>query len=348
MLKLGILSIAITYLCPTDANYAISYTDRKFPFILRGGASNSVDDTDTNNIKEISAHNRRQLIGVIDLRPKLGSDSIIYAQDNSSDGIDKDTTSDLIFRRANFPQVHLQDDDEISDKNEEMMDEQAAFSNSIGNLCCTVYLIIAYNFDDGKTVLHSSLGGTKLMALVDGVRSRMLQAEANQRIDGESSFNNDNTTKLVLVLVPTDENNIVNASNPRVLDLKNISSDDWDASGSQFFVDRLSEAFALGGEEYQSMDPFAVEMIGAFTQTDDEVKDDNDNSDNEINEVILAHIQSMLRSNGVEAEPKATLSTEDFQNFIRQAYISAGGAAEKLSFQDVHNLCIEIQGNVAK
>jgi hypothetical protein len=336
MLKLGVLSIAITYLCPTDANYAIPYTDHKFAFILRGGgSSSSADDTvDNNNIMEgISASNRQQMIGVIDLRPKLGPDSIIFAQDNSRDGVDKDTLSDVIFHRANFPTVHLQDNDEISDNNEEMMDEQAASSNSIGKLCSTVYLIIAYNFDDGKTVLHSSLGGTKLMALVDGVRSRMLQAEANQRIDGESSFNNDNATKLVLVLVPTDENNIVNTINPRVLDLKNIGSDDWDASGAHFLVDRLSEAFALGGEEYQSMDPFAVEMIGAFTQTDDEVEDDNNNSDNEINEVILAHIQSMLRSNDVEAKPKATLSMEEFQNFIRQAYISASGAAEKLSFQ---------------
>jgi hypothetical protein len=53
-----------------------------------------------------------------------------------------------------------------------MMEQQAASSYCIGSLCSTVYLTIEYDFEGGKTVLHRSFGGVKVMAFVNGARSR--------------------------------------------------------------------------------------------------------------------------------------------------------------------------------
>ncbi len=205
---------------------------------------------------------------MIDLRPTPGPDGILLVRDGSArdgDGGNEGIGSD-VARRAIFP---LAGRDESS-ADEAEMDRRAASSHSVGNVCSTVYLIIAYDFDNGKTMLHRSFGGAKLMAFVDGVRSRRhreMNDAATDEIGEEAS------TKLVLVFVPSSSSsamtllsNISSSSTTpenNLLDLTK-NNDKWDASGANFLVDRLSEAFALGGEVYRNMEPFAVEMVGAF------------------------------------------------------------------------------------
>ena len=123
----------------------------------------------------------------------------------------------------------------------------------------------------------------------------------------------------------------------------------WDASGAKFLVDRLSEAFSLGGEEYRSMEPSIVEMVGVFDDigqvneysNSKTEADDNNNSDNEMNDVVLRHIECSLLKNDhsdTTGEPhketsSAATSLEEFQDFIRNTYESSGGVSGNVNFQ---------------
>lgn len=334
-------------------------------FVPRGGGVSTIIDG--------------KKIGVIDLRPKPADpDSVIllHEDDTSNDDDDNiDSTFDVV-QEAVFPTTAIhQHDDEIAVVDiDEMMDEQAASSHSIGNLCSTVYLIIAYDFENGKTVLHRSFGGTKLMAFVDGVRNRLhgMMNPANQAGGGSDD---DVTTKLIILLIPsspsstttllsnwpssgTKPDNILLANtNPLldklVLDLTNTDSNsDWDASGATYLVDKLSEAFALGGEEYQNTDPFEVEFVGVFnnvgdlTKEKEEEKDPGDDTNSSQSEVIVRHIVCSLRgkhcnAKGIgdtvlqtsSAEDAASSSSNDFQDQIRRTYEAAGGVADNVNFQ---------------
>ncbi|KAL3762163.1 hypothetical protein ACHAW5_003193 [Stephanodiscus triporus] len=233
-------------LCSAVANNVIPYTSlRRIPFVPSGGCLAPAD--------------YRLLIGVLDLRPTLDQDSIIVLKGSSENSSDN---AFEVVQQARFP---VPKDDNTAIENE--MDKHAASSHRIGNLCSTVYLVIEYDFDNGKTVLHRSFGGAKLLAFIDGVRSRWHELSQINKSDESAA------TKLTLLLVPTSTsqsstvlNHIVfsNRTNSHLntiaLELGETGDTDWDASGVRFLIRRLSEAFALGGQEFQNVEPFAVEV----------------------------------------------------------------------------------------
>ena len=245
--------IALMLSCSTGANNLIPYTSlRRIPFVPRGGCSSNTADSPTVD---------RLLIGVLDLRPTPDPDSIIVLKGiagNSSDAFE-------VVQQARFPGPKYDGKSDIENE----LDQQAASSHCIGNLCSTVYLAIEYDFDNGKTVLHRSLGGAKLMAFVDGARCRWHGlSQTNKTDEGDA-------TKLIILLVPSSTSRIkfltalnhkasLNTCNPRLktisLNLEATGDTDWDASGVAFLVGRLSEAFALGGQEFQKVEPFAIQF----------------------------------------------------------------------------------------
>ncbi|KAL7550042.1 hypothetical protein ACHAWF_013308, partial [Thalassiosira exigua] len=145
----------------------------------------------------------RGLFGVIDLRPNPARDGIFLARETSPAGDDEGGSNLDVVGRALYPPAYGRegsDGEETMTPEEEdaVMSQQAAISHTIGELCPSVYLIVAYDFDGGKTALHRSLGGAKLMSFVDGVRSRMHQmGGAAVECSGDES-----ATRLILILVP--------------------------------------------------------------------------------------------------------------------------------------------------
>eukprot|EP00581_Thalassiosira_minuscula_P002283 CAMPEP_0183745870 /NCGR_PEP_ID=MMETSP0737-20130205/66464_1 /TAXON_ID=385413 /ORGANISM="Thalassiosira miniscula, Strain CCMP1093" /LENGTH=415 /DNA_ID=CAMNT_0025981549 /DNA_START=32 /DNA_END=1277 /DNA_ORIENTATION=- len=412
-----IIFATVSSLCCVDTANAIPYALTARPFALSipsGGGAIS----DNNDHIFASASDRQRLIGIIDLRPTPEADSIIFLPNKTGDEDEKqsdDASIDAISdRQALFPSAVASSSQETISANEieDMMDQQAASSHSIGGLCSTVYLVIAYDFDNGKTDLHRLFGGAKLMAFVDGVRSRWHQQNMNS--GGASPVGEEFATKLVLVFVPasakatatifspesaTSENillpsesepdlnyvvfdltnsngiewktsfgfrassakatatifspesatseNILLPSesepdlNCVVFDLTNSDKIEWNASGAKYLVDRLSEAFVLGGEEYQNMKPFSVDMLGAFNKVEQDENeqesstaegDGTDEFDNEINNVVLRLYRSSQKNRHAHSREEqsnsesksAKLSQEDFQHFVQHTYKSSG------------------------
>lgn len=295
---IALISI-ITFTCSVCAsNHGISYTTLdRFAFIPRGGSS---DDT---NIK--SDVSEKQLIGIIDLRQSPDPDSIILLQKNNSN---QDTIAVNTSNIVQFPTSEL--DDKHSNIDEEL-DQQAACSHSIGSLCSTVYLIIAYDYENGKTVLHRTFGGAKLMAFVNGVRSRWY----NMNEAKQSCIN----TKLVLILVPSSEEQTMPfTTTGNIIDLTNCKND-WDASGADFLVERLSEAFQLGGEEYKQVNPFIVQMIASVQ------RECGEDSDNYISEVVLRNMSETEHGDNCIQTSFIDTPYEEIQTMIKNAYKDAGG-----------------------
>lgn len=245
---------ALMMLCSAVANNVIPYTSlRRIPFVPSGDSSAETGE---------SPADHRLLIGVLDLRPTLDQDSIIVLKGSSENSSDN---AFEVVQQARFPVLK---DGNSAIENE--MDKHAASSHRIGNLCSTVYLVIEYDFDNGKTVLHRSFGGAKLLAFIDGVRSRWHELSQINKSDESAA------TKLTLLLVPTSTSQSSNALkhivfsnrsnshlNTIALELEETGDTDWDASGVRFLIRRLSEAFALGGQEFQNVEPFAVQ-VGIF------------------------------------------------------------------------------------
>jgi len=363
-----IIFATVSSLCCVDTANAIPYALTARPFALSipsGGGAIS----DNNDHIFASASDRQRLIGIIDLRPTPEADSIIFLPNKTGDEDEKqsdDASIDAISdRQALFPSAVASSSQETISANEieDMMDQQAASSHSIGGLCSTVYLVIAYDFDNGKTDLHRLFGGAKLMAFVDGVRSRWHQQNMNS--GGASQVGDEFATKLVLVFVPasakatatifspesaTSENILLPSEsepdlNCVVFDLTNSDKIEWNASGAKYLVDRLSEAFVLGGEEYQNMKPFSVDMLGAFNKVEQDENeqesstaegDGTDEFDNEINNVVLRLYRSLQKNRyaysreeqSSSGSKSARLSQEDFQHFVQHTYKSSGGVGD--------------------
>lgn len=228
-------------------------------YFPRGGSS--IDNWTDSPIED----DDRVLIGVLDLRPTPGPDSILvlkrimykkFANDNELEAV----------QQARFP---LSQHDELSAADEEF-NEQAASSNCIGNLCTTVYLIIEYDFDNGKTVLHRIFGGVKLMAFVDGVRSRWHGFQSSRITNLDES--NGAATKLIVLLVPSSQ---ISSSRESRIDFDMDTAGDiggCDVDGVTFLINRLNEAFALGGHEFQSVKPFEVQY-GIFYKGEENDED---------------------------------------------------------------------------
>ena len=208
------------------------------------------------------------------------------------------------------------------------MSEQASISQCIGSLCHTVYLVISYDFEKGITSLHKSLGGCKLLSFVDGIRSRW-QDKQSESV----------ATKLVLLLVPssatseavlsasiTSEIILHSSMNQNKISIDLASDIDWGDKGAKHLVTKLVEAFALGGDEYQSIDPFSVEMIGILDHRQDNNDEDTDieSSTDDISEVVLKHMVcsgfDIIQTNDLDEA-----STSAFQELITSTYTSIGG-----------------------
>lgn len=360
-------------LAVADANHNNHYgfgiphttTSRGFAFFSPRGGGNSDSDNESkiDTIIESPSDGRQQLIGVIDLRPELEPDSIILAQESNADGNDEtaDSTLENIVQQGQFPTTDTNQDEILTEiEIEEMQDQQAASSHSIGSLCHTVYLIVAYDFDNGKTVLNGSFGGTKLMAFIDGVRSRWHGVMKSQEEGtGQSNGESDASTKLVVFLVPSSPSSsvantllsdgITSSTTTENISVYSLTDDDenanqLDASGAKYLVNRLSEAFAYGGEDYKKVEkPFIVEMLGVIKNAGQEKEceaDDGNGSDKkyEMNEVLLRHVKcTVTKANSSVGTPKSTAaaanSIQEFQDLIKQVYDSAGGSGHNLNFQ---------------
>jgi hypothetical protein len=112
------------------------------------------------------------------------------------------------------------------------------------------------------------------MAFVDGTRCRWHGLSQKNKTDEGAA------TKLILLLLPPATSRVkpvtalnhLNTCNPRLnkiaLNLEALGDTDWDVSGVAFLIGRLSEAFALGGQEFQNVEPFAVKF-GIFDVRDE-------------------------------------------------------------------------------
>ena len=302
----AIIPIVVLSFCTTCAS--TPFHTHSVPFLpeVRGGSSNT--DYDSINI------NNDHLVGIIDIRPSPNQDGIVLLRENSSgDAYD-------LLQEARFSGV-----DEYASIDDDDMIEQGAISQSIGSLCHTVYLVIAYDFQKGVTSLHKSLGGCKLLSFVDGARSRW---QDKQR-----------ATKLVLLLVPssaaseavlsasiTTENILHSSMNQNKIVIDLASDIDWGDKGATHLVTKLVEAFGLGGDEYQISDPFSVEMIGILDNRQDKNDEDTDIESNtdDISEVVLKHLVcsgfDIIQTNDLDEA-----STSAFQELTTSAYTSIGG-----------------------
>lgn len=334
-IMINIIAVIATLICSVHAHHVFP-SFRRLAFIPRGGSAADADEiVDGKNI-DVSPINN-QVVGVIDLRPTPEPDRIIL-----------NINGEATIQQSIFPTA---DEDESANIEDEM-DVQAANTHSIGSVCSTIYLIISYDFENGKTVLHRNYGGAKLMSFIDGARSRTHDDFLSSGRDANG------TTKLVLLLVPSSSSaaiallsNLSDTSksiinNKVMLNLTNNDEADWDTSGAIFLVDRLSEAFTLGGDEYQNIAPFAVEMVGVFDiagqeemngDTTDTTDVSNDDSYTGMNEVALRHhAQSQCLSENNEQSGTRTVdntSDECFKDLIAETYTVAGGKVENVNFQ---------------
>ena len=105
---------------------------------------------------------------------------------------------------------------------------------------------------------------------------------------------------------------------------------EWNAAGANFLVRRLAEAFALGGEAYRSLEPFTVQMVGAFKNAEPKTatiqKGDAEteaDADIDMQDAVFRLLASALSKESYEAtnDAMASPSPEEFNAYIRQTYV---------------------------
>lgn len=293
-----------------------------------------------------NCHEPEECIGIIDLRPNPESDSLIFMTVANKK---TDQTTNIIC--ATFPPVETTSSDSIDD--ESIMNQQAAASHTIGTLSSTIYLVISYDFDNGKTALHRSFGGLKLMNFMDGLRTRWddhnkIHENNHTRVDYLEP-----RTKLTIILVPSstsgalsllsclpdgkannddlDQSSSKNLSvmSKVVVNLKDHTN--LNVSGADYLCDRLKSYFAMGGDRYDAIDPFEkVEMLGVW-ETGQEGSDGHDSKG--MKEVVLKHY-SQQSSNYFDSGlglPRAIGKSEQhYRNVVKGAFASAGGIGEMI------------------
>jgi hypothetical protein len=244
-------------------------------------------------------------VGVIDLRPKLVADRIYLIGNTDVNTIHK----------AMFPTIEqTEESNPLYDDN--AMDQQAAAAHCIGSVCSTVYLMILYDFEHDKTVLHRSFGGTKLMSFVDGTR-KSWQSRGTKM-------------KLILLLLPTStssENTLQSSiitdkaiANAKMNDFTNDINYDTILRGAKVLLERLRSCFEYGGDEFQNIDPFDVHIILCG--------DHNwgSSNDGEVDDMVLDNHPPILSAKGVP---------EHFKDLINSSYQSASGSGE-VNFIQLH------------
>jgi hypothetical protein len=200
-------------------------------------------------------------VGVIDLRPKLSSDRIYL-----NAGIGK----------AIFPPVNQSADDSDPIYDDDTFDLQAAAAQCIGEECSTVFLMIAYDFEHGKTVLHRAFGGRKLMSFVDGTRKFWETKRTKTKLIVlllPSSTSSEN--QLQSFLSSTVTNNDETRKKTDMHDLTNIKESSM-LKGAKILIERLRSCFEYGGEKFRDLEIFQdAEIICADSNLDtsDDVDD---------------------------------------------------------------------------
>ena len=239
-------------------------------------------------------------VGVIDLRPKLSPDRI-HLIDNP------------IVGKAIFPAIQRSEDDCDLSYEDVIYDQQAAAAYCVGSQCSKVYLIVAYDFENEKTVLHRAFGGTKLMSFVDGTRKYW---ENSRR-----------KTKLVLLLVPSStssENQLKSflssktETTMKIHDLTKNAENNPMLRGAILLLDRLRKCFEYGGEEYDDVGIFQhVHILCAGSNLDPI-------DDSSVDDLILKH-------QGAEFDNQSTYDSrsevlEHFKEVVISLYKSADGS----------------------
>ncbi|KAL7490349.1 hypothetical protein ACHAW6_016171 [Cyclotella cf. meneghiniana] len=314
-------------------DYSIQPIIRCNVFHIRGGDSRELqkcafgEDYDTKDVVL-----GQELIGIADLRQTPEADCIVLAQihDETKKTIaedDRDNIHSEFLDKALFPSVSSDTNDSTSDYN---MDQQAAAASlTIGSSCSTVYLLVSYDFKHGKTVLHRTLGGIKLMSLVDGVRKRWHEASSSKPA----------STKLVLLLVPyisanngKTEESCIEVHSPEQTFYEISQHSEWRNDGANFLIDRLKTYFELGGEEYIGAHPFSDLSVIRVTDTKMQAPPSGTNQDNQYDpnirlDIVLRH-NHLYAKNRTNAEVVKSVSTQTFRRLIVRKFKSFGGIGD--------------------
>ena len=254
-------------------------------------------------------------VGVIDLRPRFVADRIHLI--GSTSGCNDDN---IIHHKAIFPTIEQSEESNPS-YNDNDMDQQAAASHCIGSLCSTVVLMIAYDFENEKTVLHRAFGGTKLMAFVDGTRKHWETGRTKTKLILlllPSSTSSENRLQSCIICGSTS-NQIIGKTN--IYDLTKEVQDSTILNGAKVLLERLCSCFEYGGEEFQNINPYDVTIVCAEHNWDN-------SDDSEVDDLILLnHHQGKGSSN--PPMPIADESIPDhFKHLINSSYQSASGSGE--------------------
>lgn len=287
-------------LCKSN-NEGISFGHRRgapgnVVYVIRGGEKASTD-IDHDAILDTTCS--KDMIGIIDVRQDAEGDSIIFARVNSDGSvkfIDEAFISSITERNSRIEKII----DDSSSCDEIEQNQAAAAALTIGSSCSSIYLIMAYDFEDGKTVLHRTLGGIKLMNLVDGVRKRFNDSTTSKPL----------LTKLVVFLVSKNDKveASVEISNSNEFFSDTSQNSQWNSDGINFLVDRLKTYFELGGEDYKGLDPFSELEIVRVRKA--ELANPRNLSDSSATEQSCMHTTLEFVKNNIELISKNGCETE--------------------------------------
>ena len=291
-----------------------------FNLSTRGGGRDDLNATTDVEDSTLHVIDERQLIGFIDVTSNAEADIILLI--GSGKKIHKDSTGRILMDRAIFSvssEYHEQSATGETTQEEIGQMKAAAAALTIGSTCQTIYLVLSYDFKDGKTVLHRTLGGIKLMNLIDGVRKRWNDSP-------EAPL-----TKLVLLLVPLSDvkSGAFSFLSPEISDQNflDLSQCGWKSKGIKFLIGRLKTYFELGGDDFKNVDPFedlSVFLLGKSKEllhSGDDVGAFGRSDANDVLETVRCHIQ-LHSANKVNAKQ---IDTKNFQTKVKNRYESFGG-----------------------
>jgi hypothetical protein len=248
-------------------------------------------------------------VGVIDLRPKLSSDRVYSLIGNSCCG-----------GKAIFPTIEQSADESDPIYDDNTFDQQAAAAYCIGSECSTVYLMISYDFEHEKTVLHRAFGGTKLMSFVDGTRKFWDTRRTKPKLIVllvPSSTSSENQLQSFLSSIGKTTGDDSETKN-EIHDLTNNIKDSVMLNGAKALIERLRSCFEYGGEKFQDLEIFQdVEIFCTDSNLD--------NSDDcRVDDLVLN--QQGKRSSHQTMSSDEGEVFEHFKQLINSSYKSASGS----------------------
>lgn len=256
-------------------------------------------------------------VGVIDLRPKFLSDRIHLIGNN----ILRRSCDDNAIHMAVFPTIKQSEEGESNPSYDDSeMDQQAAAASCIGSLCNTVYLILSYDFEKEKTDLHRAFGGTKLMAFVDGTRKHWKTTCTKTKVILlllPSSRRSENELQSYISTTTTEGKTI---GETKMYDITKYVKDSSMLKGANVLLERLCSCFEYGGEEFQNLDPYDVQVLCSSGTSCDNRYD---------SEIIDAMILKHQHKDSIHIHSPTPLEKlESNEDLINSAYLSASGSGE--------------------